>query len=236
MSELRQIGIVGLGRYGMALLAALEKSDVGVSAIDRDDGVVALVSQLHPTVQLFGGDAGSLQALREAGFAECDVAVVAIGDNLEESLMATLRLRDIGVPKIYARAVSEAHRRLLGSLGVYEVIDIEHAAAESVARELVGTTLETIASLSKEVMLASVAPPASAHGKTVFELDVRRTHRVTVVGVLRVMSFSDDDGAVRTSSRFLAADDSTRLTENDRLVIVGNVGDVERLAMWRDDG
>ena len=104
---MRRVGIIGAGRFGMALAQSLAESGAEVLLMDRNGSLVQnAASVVTSAVQ---GDATVARTLEEAGFGECEVAVVAVGSNIEVSTMATANCKELGVPEVIAKATSDLH-------------------------------------------------------------------------------------------------------------------------------
>ena len=117
---MRRVGIIGAGRFGMALAQSLAESGAEVLLMDRNGSLVQnAASVVTSAVQ---GDATVARTLEEAGFGECEVAVVAVGSNIEVSTMATANCKELGVPEVIAKATSDLHGKILEKLGADKVI------------------------------------------------------------------------------------------------------------------
>ena len=130
-------------------------------------------------------DATDLRALRQAGVAEADVAVISIGENIEASLLVVMQVKDLGVPQIIAKAVTPLHGRILEKLGVTRVIFPEREMAERTARSLVIPNALDYIALSKDYSLVEVSVPAPFVGHTLRSIDLRAKYGLTLVAIKR---------------------------------------------------
>ena len=130
------IAVIGLGRFGESIAHTLAADGREVIVIDTDP---ARVAEMADDVTLaVEGDATSRQVLTDLGVAECGVAVVAIGEHLESSILATSLLSEMGLPEIWARALSPAHGRILEWVGAHHVVYPEQEMGRSVGKLILG--------------------------------------------------------------------------------------------------
>jgi len=178
-----RIGIIGAGRFGSSLAEALAKLGVEVLLMDRDQEVVeTMASVIAKAVE---GNATSVKALNAAGFADCDVVVVAMGSNLEGSVLATLSLKEMKVPRIIARAINDMHATALKRVGADSVVDPNKDMAARIARTLVKPSVLDYVELTKGASILEVIAPPKYIGKTLFESKIRSTYDVTILALRR---------------------------------------------------
>ncbi|MEU0218895.1 TrkA family potassium uptake protein, partial [Streptomyces sp. NPDC006265] len=135
--------VIGMGRFGRALALELVDEDTEVLGIDENAEVVqALSGSLTHTVR---ADSTKEDALRQLGVHEFDRAVVAIGTDLEASILTASLLISFGIQDVWAKATSEAHGRILTQLGVHHVVYPEHDMGQRVAHLVRGRMLDYIA-------------------------------------------------------------------------------------------
>ena len=131
---MNRVAIIGAGRFGMALAEALSEAGVEVLLVERNGNLVqAALNVVSSAVQ---GDATNARALEDAGLKECDVAVVAIGGNVEASLLATANCKELNVGTVIAKATSELHGKILEKLGADQVIFPDRESARRLARSI----------------------------------------------------------------------------------------------------
>jgi trk system potassium uptake protein TrkA len=209
--------VIGLGRFGSNVAINLARSERAVLAVDRSPKLVQeLATIVDSAVCLDSTDAA---ALRELGIEDVACAVVAIGsESIESSILTTSVLRQMGVPRLIARAVTELHGRVLYAVGAHEVVNPEQAMGRRLARQLANPGLLEHLELGDGAEMAEVEVPEAWVGKTLVELDVRRNYAVSVV-------------AIRRANRVLATlSGDERLESNDVLITVGPPRTVARLA------
>lgn len=176
--------VVGLGRFGSALcerLAALGQRVIGV------DRVRANVEEMAEVVELAAQlDATEEEALVKVGAKEADVAVVAIGEHLESSILATTILRGMGIPLVMARAQSALHARVLARVGAHRVIFPERDMGVRMAELFVHPWLTQFAPVpGSEFLVGSVPVLSEMCGKTLQEMSFRSRYNAIVLMVSR---------------------------------------------------
>jgi trk system potassium uptake protein len=170
--------VIGLGRFGTALAETL--SDLGheVLGVDLDPELVQrAVDRLTHVVQ---ADATNLEAMRQLGASDFKHAVVAIGDQIEASILSTAALVDLGVPDVWAKAITAAHGKILQRVGAHHVVLPEHHMGERVAH-LVGGRMLDYVQLDEGFALVETKPPTQLVGRTLGEAQVRTRFGITVV-------------------------------------------------------
>jgi trk system potassium uptake protein TrkA len=176
--EARSIVVIGLGRFGTSLALELIKEGKEVLGVDADEKIVQSISEkLTDVVQ---ADTTDEAALRELGIQDFDSAVVAIGSDLESSILTASLLLQLGIPQVWAKATSTAHGRILEQLGVHHVIFPEMDMGKRVAHMVSGDSLDYV-ELDKDFVMVKTEAPELFNGKTLAELKFRSKHGVTVV-------------------------------------------------------
>ena len=207
--------VIGLGRFGGAVAKSLSQLGHDVLAIDEDLTLVQTWSdQLTHVVQ---SDSRSIDALRRLGVADFPHAVVGIGSDIEASVLTVLALSELGVPDIWAKAVTANHGKILEKTGAHHVVYPEAAMGERVAHLVTGKMIDFIA-FDDDFAIVKTRPPREALGKTLAESALRSKHGVTVVGVKR------------PREDFTYAKPTTVVVEGDLLIVSGPTATVERFA------
>jgi len=214
-----EILVVGLGRFGSALAHTLVDMGHEVLAVDADaDRVQDHADALTHVVQ---ADATSEKTLRQLGAADMVTAIVCIGTDIEASVLAAAALVDIGVPNIWAKAITEAHGRILGRVGAHHVVFPEADMGNRVAHLVTGSMLEYIA-LDENFVLVEMRAPNVLVGRRLAEVGLRARYRVTVVCV-------KPEG-----EPFTYATSETALGPNDLIVVAGHRDDVDRFSSLKE--
>ena len=179
----RSFAVIGLGRFGTAMGTTLTELGHEVIGVDTDDDrVQALADTLSLAVRL---DATDERALRTAGIADVDVAVVSIGENIESSLLVVTLLKELGIKDIAAKAVTALHGRILEKLGVSRVVFPERDTAIRLAHSLVIPNVLDYIELSNEFSIIEVPAPQEFADKTLKEIGLRARFGLTTIAIKR---------------------------------------------------
>jgi len=181
---MKRIGIIGSGRFGSALAESLAEHGAEVLLIEQDREIVQEVSEF--VTKAVEGDASNLRTLEDAGFQECDVVVVAIGTNLEGSIMATVNCKELGVPTVVAKANSDLHGKILKRVGADMVVYPNRDCAKRIARTLLSKGSVDLFEISDGLSVAEIDVPESLKDKSLAEAEVRKNFGVTVLCVRRL--------------------------------------------------
>ncbi|WP_246537690.1 potassium channel family protein [Saccharopolyspora endophytica] len=213
--DTNQIVIIGLGRFGSSLAAELVRRGSEVLALDSRPNVVQRYADelTHTAV----ADSTDPESLRQLGVHQFKRAVVAIGTELEASILTTSLLADFGIPHIWAKATSRQHGRILERVGAHHVVLPEHEMGERVAHLVNGRMLDYI-ELAEHYALIKTHAPAEAVGNTLGELKLRSKYGVTVVGIKR------------PGEDFTYATADTTVDQQDMLIVAGTTTQVEAFA------
>lgn len=215
-----KVAVIGLGRFGRILVEELAKTGAEVVAIDSVMENVEAVKNLVPYAVRM--DATDEQALKAHNLDQMDAVVVAIGQDFEALVMTCQELLLLGVTKIYARAVSRTHRRILERMGILDVIMPEEESGKRLAQRLVNPGLVDYFDLSGEYRIVEIEAPTKFVQKTLMELDLRRRYNVNLVTLRR----SSESG--KSELMGVPAPDSM-IEFGDMLVLLGTSKDIQHL-------
>ena len=205
--------VIGLGRFGMQVAKKLSQQGCEVLAIDTSADLVQQVGDI--VTQAVIADARDKEVLRSLCVQDFDCAVVAIGDSLSDSVLATLNLKELGVPKVICKAHDETHRNVLQKLGADRVVIPEQENADRLAKSLASTNVLDYIELSSDYGIIEVPVPAAWENKSLIELNVRAKLGVNILSVKR-------DGNITVSP---AAD--YRLAKGDIMLVLGETAALE---------
>lgn len=220
----KKVVVLGLGTFGQYLCRSLKQTGAAVIAVDSRQSNVDAIKDVVDRAMT--GDSTDVGVLKRSETVDADAVVVAIGENTESSIITTLNLQELGVERIYARAVSVVHRKILEKLGVTRIINPESQSAERLAGELAGGGLENLAVLEDGYQFVAIDPPEEVRGKSLVELDLRRRFRINVVGIRRVQYATDEEGHDLSETRFVLPEASTVIGGNDRLLLIALEHDI----------
>ena len=204
--------VIGLGRFGRALALELVDEHTEVLGIDED---AELVQQLSGTLtHVVRADSTKEDVLRQLAVHEFNRAVVAIGTDLEASILTASLLVSFGIQDVWAKAISEAHGRILTQIGVHHVVYPEHDMGQRVAHLVRGRMLDYI-EFEDDFAMVKTNPPTDIIGKRLADSAVRSRYGLTVVAIKRPgegFTYATADTVVRADDTIIVAG-RTRQTE-----------------------
>jgi len=210
-----RVVVIGLGRFGSSLAKELVGGGYDVLGIDSDPRIVQHYADdlTHAAV----ADTTDPDAMRQLGVPDFPLAVVAIGTDLQASILTTSLLADFGIANIWAKATSRQHGRILSRIGAHHVVLPEYEMGERVAHLVTGRMLDFIEFEDDYALVKTVTPP-EAIGRPLGESRLRSKYGVTVVGIKR------------PGEGFTYATADTVVRPGDILILAGKTPDVERVA------
>lgn len=220
---MKRIGIIGSGRFGEALVQALATQGAEVILMDTDRLKIRDLSEF--VSKAFEGDATNIHTLEDAGFSTCDTVVVAIGENIEGSIMATVNCKDLGVRTIVAKASTEMHGRILRRVGADVVIFPNRDRAQRLARSLMTTSQVDLFEIGDGLCTAEVPVPEVLANKTLAETDVRNRFEVTVLAIRRL-----DDVDPAAPRHLIIPRPDMPIRMDDRLLIFGTSEQIDEFS------
>lgn len=173
--------VIGLGRFGGEVARRLCELGCEVLAVDNHSELVQQISAdvTHAVV----ADARDKEVLRALGVKDFDCAIVAIGGSLADSVLATMNVKELGVPKVVCKAHDETHRQVLLKLGADQVVIPEQEQAVRLARSLSSHNVLDYIELSSQYGIVEVPAPKSWVGKSLKELNVRAKLGLNILAV-----------------------------------------------------
>lgn len=207
--------VIGLGRFGSALARTLVQLDHEVLAVDFNPGRVQ--EHAHELAHVVQADSTSIHALRQLGAADIVTAAVCIGSDVEASVLTAAALVDLDVPNIWAKAITEAHGKILERVGCHHVVFPEAEMGSRVAHLLTGSLLEYLA-LDDDFAIVETTVPTKLDGLRLGETQLRAKYQVTVVCIKK------------QGSPFTYATADTTLAAGDLIVVAGHRSQVHRFA------
>jgi len=178
---MKQFAVIGLGRFGARVAAGLYQRGAEVVAIDSDPEKVADMKRVVSTAICM--DAADEPELAELNIPEFDAVVVAIGRDIEASILVTALLKQLGARTVIARASNDLQARILDLVGAKGVIYPEEDIAARLVRSMVSPHVVDHIELEGDIDFALVEAPARFFGKTLADLEVRQRYGITVVAV-----------------------------------------------------
>lgn len=213
----RQYAVLGLGIFGSTVAKTLSKYNCEVIALDNDIKCVERMADIVTTA--IQGDITDIQQLRAAGVQDCDVAIVSMGSHLEESVMAIINLKELGVPYIVAKAKNKRYMQIFMELGANKVVRPEKEMGEQVAKGVLGKKIIDIVDLDNEYSVVEIPAPASWIGKSLIELDLRREYGINVIGIRAGQQYH----------MTISPDPEYRIEEQDHIVMISDISQLDRM-------
>lgn len=173
--------ILGLGIFGSTIAKTLSEYNCEVIGIDKDITCVERVSEF--ATQAVQADFTDIDQLRAIGVEDADVAVVATGSRLEESIMAILNLKELGVPYILAKAKNKMYMQILLKIGADKVVRPEKEMGERVAKTLLSRNVIEMVDIDDEYSIMELHAPRNWVGKALIDLELRTKYGVNILGI-----------------------------------------------------
>ncbi len=207
--------VLGLGRFGKSLALELMAQGTEVLGVDANESVVQKIS--HRLTHAAVADTTDEESLRQLSVHDYDRAVVGIGSDLEASLLTASALINLAVPNVWAKAISNAHAKILRQIGVEHVVRPEHDMGKRVAH-LVRSRMMDYIEFDDGFAMVKTTPPAMVIGKRLGDTTVRSKYGVTVVAIKR------------PGEGFTYATADTVIATGDTIIVSGQVRDTERFS------
>ena len=215
MSPAQQVAVLGIGRFGATVAQELTSIGYEVLAVDRNERVIREIAEsVSHAVQ---ADVTDGEALKDLGVGQFDAAVVAVASNLEASILSTVTLARLGVPRIIARAGTEIHGSILEQIGASRVVYPERETGIRLAHSFAAPGVRDYLDVAPGYGFARVPVAESWIGRSLAELDLRTTCHITVMALHRRGSVT------------LNPHGSEVLRAGDELIVAGLDEDLARL-------
>lgn len=218
----KQFVVIGLGRFGGSVTKTLCSLGYEVMGIDKDERRVQEYAAV--LTQVYQADSTDENVMKELGVRNMDHAIVAIGEDLQSSILTTLILKDLGVKHVTAKATNDYHQRVLEGLGADHIVHPERDTGVRVAHQVTSKNMIEFLELSPEHSLVEVIAPSSFGGKTLKTLDFRAKYGCSVMAIRR----KDNEIVVSPHADEL-------IFEGDMLVMIGRNTDISRFERTFED-
>lgn len=214
--ENKQYAVFGLGVFGSTVAQTLEKYGCEVLAVDKNIDHVERISQ-HVTKAVMA-DVTHKEALLALDIQDVDVVIIALTNNLEGAVLATMLLKELGVAHVIAKAKNHQHQRILEKVGADKVVRVERDMGERIARGLLHKSIVDITALDDRYSVSEIKAPAFWYQKTVVQLNVRHVYKMNLLGVKH--QGSDDLS--------LNVDPDYQIQEGDCFLVIAQREDLEK--------
>lgn len=212
--ETRTFAVIGLGAFGSAVAAELARFGNTVVGIDTDERRVSQMASVLPSTMIL--DTTDEVALREAGIDCYDVALIAIGRDIQASILTTMNLKMLGVETIWVKASNKTHHRILSKLGADRVILPEQEMGRHIAQMLNNPVVQDYVSLGNGYSVVNIVVPERLAGRDLGMLGIGETHDLRLLGLMRGTEYRTCDGL------------NLLLQKDDKLILLGKRPELRR--------
>jgi len=216
-NEQTSYGIVGLGRFGFSLALHLAQTGADIMVLDRDEEKIRALREYTENALVV--QSLDKNTLLDTGIQHCDVAIVCIGGHMDTSILTTLHLVSMGIPKVISKASSAEHGEILEKLGA-EIVYPERDMADRLANRLENSGMLDYIRLSERINITKLQIPAEFIGKTVLEANLRGQFGLNIIAI---ENSADVNESILPNYVF---------RENDILYLSGSKDGQQKLADW----
>lgn len=222
------VSIIGLGTFGAKTAIRLHEKGAEVIAIDNNTELVEKIKdRVTHAVCL---DVTDERSLRSVNISDVDVAVVAIGDNIEMSILAVAQLRKLGVGRVIARATNKLHEHVLEEVGASEVIKVEEEMGEIIASKIIAPHVLQRYNFAAGYSIVELRLGKKFEGKTLVESQIRQNYNLNIVALQKRVPYITEDG--KASYKVMINDSPLPMDiieADDVVVLVGSEKNFNRL-------
>ncbi len=212
MPTRKQFAVLGLGRFGQSIVRTLTEAECTVLCCDSNMDIVQEMSQT--ATRVVQADVTDIHAMRAIGIQNFDVVVIAIGENTEASIMATLITKEMGVPLVIAKAKNLLQKKILERVGADRVVLPEVEMGEKVATSLISNNIIDFINISDKFSVAEVSPIQEWMGISLQKANIRAKYGLNIMAIRR-------GGTVVVSPKA-----SEVIEKGDILVAIGETSDI----------
>jgi trk system potassium uptake protein TrkA len=225
---MRQFVVIGLGRFGSSIARALSDMNFEVLAIDKDESLVNAMENVVSQAVVM--DATDEKALRELGVQEFDTAIVSMGETIEDSIMITLALKELGVRQVIVKAQNDLHSKILKKVGADRITLPEREMAEKLAQSLASPKIFDFIEVSDTHGIIEMVVPKKFASKTLNDLKLREKYRVSVIAIRRKLPYSKPDGTTDFKEDVIISPGGVdEIISGDVLIMLGTNEDLDKV-------
>jgi len=217
MMAKKSFAVIGMGRFGQSVVEELIKKEVDVLVIDKDPEVIAKMSKIATHAVTL--DTTDALALKEVGISSIDHVVVAIGEQLQSSILTTLILKDLGVKRVTVKVQNADHAKVVMKLGADEIVQPEQQSGKRLASKIVSDNVLDYIDLNESHSFIVVNATEKIIDSTIINLDVRNKFSINVV-------------AIRREGNIIIPTAADVIEEKDQLLLIGKNTDLDRFNSW----
>lgn len=215
--EKKNFLIIGLGRFGLGIVKQLSSLTPNIVAVDIDENRVTLASEYVD--QCLICDCTKKRALYDIGAQNIDHAVVAVGNNLQATILITINLKELGVKNITVRVDEPEYIEIMERLGADEVVVPEEASATSLANQIMSNSFLNYYKVNKDYGIVQILVNEAFEAKSLIEMDVRNRFDVNITGIIR-------DG------KFFMPKGNDTVQANDIILALGKMSHINKFDIY----
>lgn len=221
--------VIGLGVFGRSLSTNLARQGVSIIAIDKDKELVDKVKDIVEHAMTL--DSTTEENLLQIGIEEVDTAFVCMGVDMEASILTTLLLKKIGVPKIVARSNNEDHTQILELIGAHQIVAPEIEMGEKIAAQYTNKNLISLTELSYNAHMAELNVTEKLIGKKIKKLGLRQNFKINIIGIKNKIPDIDKKGNnIYVESLDPLPKPDYEFKEGDIILVIGEPKNVEKFS------
>ncbi len=211
----KQYAVIGLGRFGGSICTSLSEQGMEVLAIDTDEEKVNKFSAIvtHAVV----ADGTDENALKSLGVRNFDHVIVAIGDNIQASILTTLILDEFGVKHITVKAQNDYHEKVLNKIGAHKVVHPERDMGIRIAHNIVSKNVLDYLELSKDYSIVELIAGDKISNKSLIDLNIRAKYGVNIMAIKRHEEIN------------VSPHGTEKVLQGDILIVIGAIADINKL-------
>jgi trk system potassium uptake protein len=210
----KEFAVIGLGRFGGSICRTLAEQGMEVMAIDIKEDRVNDYSMIasHAVV----GDSTDEKVLKELGIRNFDHVVVAIGDNIQASILTTIILKELGVHNITVKAQNDYHEKVLVKIGADHIVHPERDMGKRIANNMISNSVLDYLELSDEHSIVEIVASEKIDGHSILDLDIRAKYGINIV-------------AIKRKNEIIVSPQANEIiNEKDILIVIGADVDINR--------
>jgi trk system potassium uptake protein TrkA len=210
----KEFAVIGLGRFGGSICRTLAEQGMEVMAIDNNEDRVNEYSMIasHAVV----GNTTDEKVLKSLGIRNFDHVIVAIGDDIQASILTTIILKELGVKNITVKAQNDYHEKVLLKIGADHVVHPERDMGRRIANNMISNSVLDYLELSDEHSIVEIVASHKIDGKSILDLDVRAKYGINIVAIKRMNEI------------IVSPQANEIIKENDILIVIGADADINR--------
>ncbi len=213
----KTFAVIGLGRFGLAVVEELIRSNQEVLVIDNNQERVSKVAKIATHAVVL--DTSDEAALKEVGIQSIDHVIVAIGKDIKNSILTTLILKELGVKRVTVKVQNDYHEKVVQSLGADETIQPEQMMGRRLAHQVLSDNILEFYDLSEHHSFVTIRSDPKLVDTTVANLDLRERFHLNLV-------------AIKRQGDIIIPKPDDIFKENDQLLLVGHNHDLQKFTAW----